>query len=355
MKRLVHVSLDTLVPHERNSFRPYLLRTTGVIAALFIFAVFAFGSVAYKLALTQSDYLASVLPSVLVDLANQDRAVNALGSLTVDPLLVKAAQLKANDMAAKGYFAHISPDGKEPWYWFNEAGYSFVYAGENLAVNFDDSAAVNTAWMNSPTHRANILGSHYTQIGIATAQGLYEGKTATFVVEEFGSPALTAAQATQAPLTVGTSTSTTNTTPTAVAHATTTKTQTLVAIAGAEVPAVEGAPIVKGTSSYIAVQDTSARPMATSTAPEASSSTHALAPVQAIAPAADHFFTSPSLVLQVVYTILGFLLLIGFVGVLVVPHEHQHRHLVRLGVLFVGLLLLYFLAGYLMFSHAMIG
>jgi hypothetical protein len=96
--------------------------------------------------------------------------------------------MKANDMATKGYFAHTSPEGLSPWYWFKQAGYDFVYAGENLAVNFSDSAEVDKAWMNSPGHRDNILNTKYTEVGIATANGMYQGRPTTFVVQEFGRP-----------------------------------------------------------------------------------------------------------------------------------------------------------------------
>jgi hypothetical protein len=136
----------------------------------------------------RSGQSAAVVSAVLVDLTNQERASNSLGGLTINPTLVEAAQQKANDEAAKGYFAHISPEGIDSWYWFKTAGYAFTYAGENLAVDFSDSANVVTAWMNSPTHRANILDSHYTEIGIATASGMYEGHPTIFVVQEFGTP-----------------------------------------------------------------------------------------------------------------------------------------------------------------------
>lgn len=141
----------------------------------------------------RSPNVAAVVSATLIDLANQDRAQNGLSALTLDPLLVAAAQAKANDMAANSYFAHVSPQGVDPWHWFEVVGYKFVYAGENLAVDFSDSTDVNTAWMNSPTHRENILDPHYTQIGIATAQGMYQGHPTTFVVQEFGSPASAAA------------------------------------------------------------------------------------------------------------------------------------------------------------------
>jgi hypothetical protein len=107
----------------------------------------------------------------------------------MNSLLQVAAQDKVNDMVAKGYFAHTSPQGIAPWYWFQQAGYNYLYAGENLAMNFTDSQDVTTAWMNSPEHRANILSTQFTQVGIATAQGTYDGKPVIYVAEEFGTPA----------------------------------------------------------------------------------------------------------------------------------------------------------------------
>lgn len=132
---------------------------------------------------------AAVVTAVLVDLANTDRSGNHVSELIMSPALTAVAQAKANDMAEKGYFAHTSPEGKDPWYWFKQNGYLFTYAGENLAVDFSDSADVEKAWMNSPAHRANLLNGHFTEIGIATAVGTYEGHQTTFVVQEFGTPA----------------------------------------------------------------------------------------------------------------------------------------------------------------------
>lgn len=136
-----------------------------------------------------SNQLAAVVTSRLVSLTNDDRSDSGLGTLTVNPQLTAAAQAKANDMATKGYFAHVSPDGRTSWTWFRDAGYSFSYAGENLAVDFTDSGDVNKAWLNSPTHRANIMNGHFTEIGIATAEGEFEGHKTTFVVQMFGTPA----------------------------------------------------------------------------------------------------------------------------------------------------------------------
>jgi uncharacterized protein YkwD len=135
------------------------------------------------------DSLSAIYAGVLVNLTNQNRAAANVAELAVNPLLEKAAQMKADDMAAKGYFAHNTPDGKTPWYWIDQAGYKYVYAGENLAVNFENSQDVETAWMNSRGHFLNIMNPKYTERGIATSTVLYKGRTAIFVVQMFGTPA----------------------------------------------------------------------------------------------------------------------------------------------------------------------
>ncbi len=166
-----------------------------VCAAIIVVQVmFSFGAVPW---LTRSRLFGVIEASALTDGTNVARTANNLPALTENPLLQAAAQEKANDMATKGYFAHTSPTGITPWHWLTDVGYSFVYAGENLAVNFSDSQDVTTAWLNSPEHRANILDVNFTQIGIATAQGFYDGRPATYVVEFFGTPAVAVASIAQ--------------------------------------------------------------------------------------------------------------------------------------------------------------
>jgi hypothetical protein len=137
---------------------------------------------------TAFNTVAAVLPGEIIALTNTERAQNSVGQLTENALLDAAAQAKANDMAAKGYFSHVGPDGKQPWAWIAGAGYRYQDAGENLAVRFVDSTDVVNAWMASPTHRANIVKPVYTDIGVGVAQGMYQGEPATFVVQYFGTP-----------------------------------------------------------------------------------------------------------------------------------------------------------------------
>jgi len=182
-----HVTAHFL-PTKQNGFIPHLLRDPHVFALLGLgLSLFFFVQVAR---VTQYFGLtAEVYPAVVVTLTNQDRIKNNLHTLTVNDTLIAAAKLKAQDMATKGYFAHTSPEGVTPWYWFGRAGYKFIYAGENLAINFDETDAVQKAWLDSPTHRANIMNKNFTEMGVATATGNFNGVPTTFVVELFGMPA----------------------------------------------------------------------------------------------------------------------------------------------------------------------
>lgn len=182
--------LDHVVPHHTNAYRPHLLRRGWLV--FFLAMVLATeGFLVASLVARQSNgsFLANVIASQLIAYTNVERVQNKVGTLTENPELDAAAQAKANDMAAKGYFAHVSPDGEQPWDFISASGYSYQYAGENLAVRFVDSQDVVNAWMASPTHRANIVKPVYRNIGIGIADGVYKGSTATFVVQYFGTPA----------------------------------------------------------------------------------------------------------------------------------------------------------------------
>lgn len=130
--------------------------------------------------------LSAVLPSLLFDEVNYTRKEAGLPLLIEHEALNHAAQLKANHMAEYGYFAHYSPEGISPWEWFHEVGYDYTYAGENLAVRFSDSRRVVEAWLDSPSHRANVLNKNYEHVGFATARGMYKGSETVFVVQLFG-------------------------------------------------------------------------------------------------------------------------------------------------------------------------
>jgi len=177
------------IPHEENNHKPHFLRwETTVVVLGFVLLVEILFLVQTLLIFPRVNFFAEILGSVITQETNTDRLASNLQPLALSDKLSQAAQMKANDMVTEGYFAHISPQGMTPWYWLDSAGYKYLYAGENLAINFSDSKEVVNAWMNSPTHRANITDARFTEIGIGTAQGVYQGKETIFVVQLFGRP-----------------------------------------------------------------------------------------------------------------------------------------------------------------------
>ncbi len=187
MKSVKNTLKKYFIPHAENDHKPHFLRERTVIGTgVLVFALFLLSAIG-NYAVKHNNYLASIQSAFLVDLANDDREDLGLARLAINDTLITAAGMKANDMAEKSYFAHVSPEGRTPWYWISLAGYNYLYAGENLAVNFYDSEEVQEAWMDSPTHKANIVSKNFTEIGIATASGMYKGDKTTFVVQMFGS------------------------------------------------------------------------------------------------------------------------------------------------------------------------
>lgn len=181
-----------LASFKENNHTPQSLRNTSIKILLGIVIVIELCLVFFMSPFfgDKYEYLAAVLPAALVGAANKTRVEANVGSLVENDLLKEAAQLKANDMATREYFSHKTPEGEDPWIFLEKAGYKYLSAGENLAINFSDSKKVHNAWMNSSTHRANILQPKFTEIGIATAEGRYKGKKAMFVVQFFGKPNL---------------------------------------------------------------------------------------------------------------------------------------------------------------------
>jgi len=188
VNKVIKILKHVFIPHEHNDFKPHFFREASVAVIFGIALVLLLISAGTDIYINKTDMTAAVLPAVLVDLTNDVRQSNGEMTLSRNSTLDEAAQMKANDMANYGYFAHTSPNGVTPWYWFSQVGYNFSYAGENLAIDFTESVDVENAWLNSPTHKANILNDKFTEIGIATAEGYYNGHPTVFVVQMFGKP-----------------------------------------------------------------------------------------------------------------------------------------------------------------------
>ncbi|KKP64330.1 MAG: hypothetical protein UR61_C0048G0003 [candidate division WS6 bacterium GW2011_GWE1_34_7] len=119
----------------------------------------------------------------VISLTNSDRTSRGLKGLSVDSKLMQAAINKARNMFAEQYWSHYGPNGETPWQFIRAQGYSYVYAGENLGKGFTDVQKLNQAWLESSSHRANILKPQYNEIGVAVMDGVLEGKKVTIVVQ----------------------------------------------------------------------------------------------------------------------------------------------------------------------------
>ncbi|MBU2702116.1 putative protein YkwD [Sporomusaceae bacterium BoRhaA] len=118
-----------------------------------------------------------------VNLMNADRSAQGLANLKVDSRLTSLAEKYAQDMVNRNFFSHTNPEGQSPFDRMKQAGISYSAAGENIAVN-QNVAAAETAFMNSAGHRANILNTAYTNVGIGVA---YKNGQ-VYVVQEFIKP-----------------------------------------------------------------------------------------------------------------------------------------------------------------------
>lgn len=180
---------EHFVPHHKNNYHPHIFshRMTALLSALLV-CVKLFTVAAISMGPVLPAFSSELTPGNIISLTNESRQAFNLKILSQSEKLGQAAQAKAEDMLKNQYFAHNSPQGKAPWDFIHTVGYEYLVAGENLAVNFTDAESVKQAWMNSPSHKANLLNKNYKEIGIGISRGEYQGRQATFVVQMFGDP-----------------------------------------------------------------------------------------------------------------------------------------------------------------------
>ena len=183
MEKLIHL----LIPRESNNHKAKVLHPSSLIVIASLFVVFQ-GLINFLPSLKPNilGFAAQISPEEVARLTNQKRAEAGLTPLTYNQTLASAAYTKGRDMIDRDYWAHVSPDGTQPWKFFSDFGYRYRYAGENLARDFSNASSAVDAWMNSPTHRDNILNPKYKEIGIGVTEGDLAGIDTTIVVQFFG-------------------------------------------------------------------------------------------------------------------------------------------------------------------------
>ena len=117
-------------------------------------------------------FASDITRASVVAAMNEYRAEHHLPPLREDARLDAAAGDRMRDMEDQAYWAHDAPDGRSPFTWLEPNGYTFHFAGENLATGFDTTEVLVEGWMESPGHRANILSPHYEDCGIAIIDGM---------------------------------------------------------------------------------------------------------------------------------------------------------------------------------------
>ncbi len=175
-------------------------------AVLFLPAIIMFGasgfmhasSYAHRLSGNVLSYSTSMSVGDLLTHTNNQRTGESATALTLNAKLNSAAQAKANDMVARDYWSHVTPDGEEPWVFIEQAGYAYKAAGENLAYGFLTSSDTVTGWMNSPPHRQNLMNTTFTEVGFgfANSSNFVGGGEHTVIVAMYGAPLNSSAPAT---------------------------------------------------------------------------------------------------------------------------------------------------------------
>lgn len=182
-KRLHHY----FIPSEHNDHKPHLMRhralhTYGVLLIGLKILVLVIALAAYPSAAEFS----TITSRRILELTNAERQKGGVPILMRNAELDRSAMMKAQDMLSHNYFAHNAPSGTTPWEWFKRVDYIYTFAGENLAMNFSEAEDALAAWMDSPSHQANILNANYDELGVGVAVGEINGQQTTLVVQHFG-------------------------------------------------------------------------------------------------------------------------------------------------------------------------
>jgi len=191
-KKIDYWLKDFIIPHEGNNHHPKGLHPkalTSYVVIILLVKIIVTGSLFFIY--PNTGLVTSKITDDLYKITNQERISAGLQPLVINEELKAAAMKKASDMVAGHYFAHIGPDGKKPWEWINKKNYNFTYMGENLAMDFSSAKVVNSAFMKSPSHKANIMHKEYSDVGMALMIGEIEGRETMILVQFYGKPKVT--------------------------------------------------------------------------------------------------------------------------------------------------------------------
>lgn len=132
-------------------------------------------------------FLSSITEQNIIKLTNEERVSLGIPALTTNDLLTKAAYAKAKAIVDSQTFQHDIGD-KHFSSWVKEVNYKYTHVGENLALDFTTSEGTIKAWLNSTSHKKNLLNDKFKEIGVAVVEDKFQGKNTTIIVQIFGTP-----------------------------------------------------------------------------------------------------------------------------------------------------------------------
>lgn len=177
-----------LLPRASNDYRPHLIRRYGLMAVLIVCLIMN-GIYFWNLKQQILGDQDGITSNSLLSETNDARKTEKLPPLQLNAKLNLAAKNKAQDMIKRAYWSHDAPDGTTPWHFIDQTGYAYSFAGENLARGFSSANGIMQAWLKSPSHRANIMDTNYTEVGFAVVSGKMSGENMILVVAMYGKPA----------------------------------------------------------------------------------------------------------------------------------------------------------------------
>src|SRR4030042_3866724 len=153
INKLTHLFL----PGYSNNHKAKILHSESILMIVSLLIVGQFLLQVFpRFGIRVCGYAANISVEDVIRLTNEKRAQAGLSPLSFNSDLSSAAKAKGDDMITKDYWAHVAPDGTEPWYFFNQVGYKYRYAGENLAKDFSTSQSAVGAWLAAPSQKENI-------------------------------------------------------------------------------------------------------------------------------------------------------------------------------------------------------
>lgn len=179
--------ISLFFPHPHNNHKAKIFHPHALLVLIGIFLMGrAFIDIYSAVRPGVLGFASQIDPNKIISLTNDTRKSQGLEPLQYNAKLSEAARAKVSDMFQHNYWAHVSPQGVEPWYFITNSGYQYQHAGENLARDFADANSIVNAWIASPTHKKNLLDPRFKDIGIAVMDGYINGVETTIVVQMFG-------------------------------------------------------------------------------------------------------------------------------------------------------------------------